>query len=102
VLAVGENLADTGNVQSHARTITLALEPVQASRLALAQRFGKVALTIRYPGDETNTETPAVSLNDIVPQAAPEPRQQPKRLQAPASIPFYAGSRVTRTGWSRP
>jgi pilus assembly protein CpaB len=102
VLAVGENLAGTGNVQSQARTITLALEPVQASRLALAQRFGKVALTIRHPGDETNTETPAVSLNDIVPQAAPEPRQRPGRVQAPAGIPFYAGSRVTRAGWSRP
>lgn len=102
VLAVGENLTNPGNVQSQARTITLALEPVEASRLALAQRFGKVALTIRHPGDETNTETPAVSLNDIVPRVGSEPRQQPGRAQTPAGIPFYAGNRVTRAGWSKP
>jgi pilus assembly protein CpaB len=102
VLAVGENLTGSGNVQSNARTITLALESVQAARLALAQRFGKVALAIRHPGDDTNTETPAVSLNDIVPPAVSDPRQQPKRVQVPAGIPFYAGSRVTRAGWSKP
>lgn len=106
VLAVGENLAGTGNVQSNARTISLSLEPGQASRLALAQRFGKVTLTVRHPGDNSHTEMPAVSLNDIVPQAghqaAPEQRQQSRRVQVPAGIPFYAGNRVTRAGWSRP
>lgn len=103
VLAVGENLASTGNVQAGARTISLALAPEQASRLALAQRFGKVSLTIRHPGDEIVTKTPAISLNDIVPQAIPtQQRQQPKRAQAPAGIPFYAGARVTRAGWGEP
>lgn len=106
VLAVGENLSSIGNVQTNARTISLALAPDQAARLALAQRFGKVTLTIRHPGDETLVETPAVSLNDIVPQvvhqAAPKQRSQPKAARAPAGVSFYAGTRVTSMGWSKP
>ena len=104
VLAVGENLVSTGKVQTNARTVSLALDPDQASRLALAQRFGRVSLTIRRPGDDAIIQTPTVSLNDIMPQslsgAAPAPRQQPNA--APAGIPFYAGTQVARAGWSRP
>ena len=106
VLAVGENLSSMGNVQSNARTISLALEPDQAARLALAQRFGKVTLTIRHPGDETLVEAPAISLSDIVPQTVhqtvPEQRPQPKAAHAPAGVPFYAGTRITSIGWSKP
>lgn len=102
VLAVGENLTSTTTVQPTARTISLALAPDQASRLALAQRFGKVALTIRHPGDDAITEARSVSLNDIVPQAASPQPQRPKAARAPAGIPFYAGTRVTRTGWGKP
>ncbi|HEX2760997.1 MAG TPA: Flp pilus assembly protein CpaB, partial [Rhizomicrobium sp.] len=107
VLAVGENLASTGKAQTTARTVSLALNPDQASRLALAQRFGKVSLTTRRPGDEIIISTPAISLADLVPQGghqslAPELPQQPQATRAPAGIPYYAGTQVRRAGWSRP
>lgn len=107
VLAVGENLASTGKAQTTARTVSLALNPDQASRLALAQRFGKVSLTTRRPGDETIIPAPAISLADIVPQGGrqgptPKPSQQLRITRAPAGIPYYAGTQVTRAGWNRP
>jgi pilus assembly protein CpaB len=102
VLAVGENLAGTSGAQTSARTISLALEPDQASRLALVQRFGKVSLTIRHPGDETLTDTAPVSLDDIVANPVASPPRQRSKTHAPVGIPFFAGTRVTSAGWSRP
>jgi pilus assembly protein CpaB len=101
VLAVGENLASTSGAQTTARTISLALEPDQASRLALVQRFGKVSLTIRHPGDETLTDTATVSLDDIVANPIVPPPPQRSKSHAPAGIPFFAGTRVISAGWSK-
>lgn len=101
VLAVGENLAGTSGAQTSARTISLALEPDQASRLVLVQRFGKVSLTIRRPGDETLLDTATVSLDDIVADPVAAPPRKPA-ARAPAGIPFFAGTRVTSAGWTRP
>jgi pilus assembly protein CpaB len=101
VLAVGENPATRGSVQSSARTVSLALAPGDLTRLALAERFGKVSLAIRMPGD-TATSAPALAvLTDLVPLSE-HPQSSPQAVMAPraksrraAGIPFYAGVRTS-------
>lgn len=99
ILAVGGNLAATGGPQTSVRTISLALKPDEVSRLALAQRFGKVSLAIRQPGDEILAEMPAVTLDDIAPSSAVHAPLQAKKPQRLAGIPFLAGTRLTSAEW---
>lgn len=102
VLAVGENTATRGSVQSSARTVSVALPPLPLARLALALRFGKVSLAIRKPGDDSVADGATAALGDLVPVQAPS---EEVSVAAPASrhtagIPFYSGTRVSVVGWS--
>jgi pilus assembly protein CpaB len=100
VLAVGDNPATRGSVQSGARTATLALAPDDLTRLALAERFGKVSLAIRMPGDDALSAPALAVLADLVPVStdaqtllpASAPRARSRRI---AGIPFYTGARTS-------
>jgi pilus assembly protein CpaB len=90
VLAVGENLTTSGAVQPGARTVSLSLTPTQLTRLTLALRLGKVSLAIRKPGDDEISQTPSVTLGNLLSTNA-------NHASAPAAlrrIPFYAGTHV--------
>ncbi|HTT96771.1 MAG TPA: Flp pilus assembly protein CpaB [Rhizomicrobium sp.] len=99
VLAVGENPATKGAVQSSARTVSLELSPDGLARLALAERFGKVSLAIRKPGDETVAQPVSAALSDLVPVAVAESAPTPAHAFAPLrhrhgfGIPFFVGTR---------
>jgi pilus assembly protein CpaB len=106
VLAVGSNPATRGSVQTDARTVSLSLTPAALAKLALAQRFGKVSLAIRKPGDASNPSGVSATLADLVPlaaTAAPVDRSAPPRTSTArrSEIPFYLGTRVTSIsrGW---
>lgn len=106
VLAVGSNPATRGSVQTDARTVSLSLTPAALAKLALAQRFGKVSLAIRKPGDASNPSGVSATLADLVPlaaTAAPVDRPAPPRTSTArrSEIPFYLGTRVTSLsrGW---
>jgi pilus assembly protein CpaB len=99
VLAVGENPATHGSVQSSARTVSLELTPDGLARLALAERFGKVSLAIRKPGDDAVAQSSSAVLADLLPGMArdntPEPqvaRTEPVRRHSASGIPVYLGT----------
>lgn len=94
VLAVGDNTATHGSVQTGARTVSLSVYPDALARLALAQRFGKVSLAIRKPGDDQTAPAVSATLADLVP-AAPVISPSVRRRPAKAGISFYAGARAT-------
>jgi pilus assembly protein CpaB len=102
VLAVGENPATRGSIQSSARTVSLELTPEGLSRLALAERYGKVSLAIRKPGDNSVTKSVSAVLADIVPvgthESAPAPAfvrmAEPRKRQHSFGIPFFSGARA--------
>ena len=97
VLAVGENPATHGSIQSSARTVSLSLAPDGLARLALAERYGKVSLAIRMPGDNSQAQPVSAVLADLIPFARPEnspPPSIPKRRHA-SGITFYTGARTS-------
>jgi pilus assembly protein CpaB len=99
VLAVGENPATRGSIQSDARTVSLELSPDGLARLALAERFGKVSLAVRKPGDNTVAQSVSAVLGDLVPVAARTTAAVPVRSSTllkrrrSIGIPFYKGVR---------
>jgi len=97
VLAVGENPATRGTIQTSARTASLSLTPDGLARLALAQRYGKVSLAIRTPGDNSAANGISAELADLVPVALPESsrRPLPSRRRHASGIPFYTGTRTS-------
>jgi pilus assembly protein CpaB len=101
VLAVGENPSTRGSIQSGARTVSLALSPQDLARLALAQRYGKVSLAIRMPGDNAVVRPVLAVLGDLAPSASSDtPKTSMPKTSAPTrhirtvGIPFYAGTRA--------
>lgn len=102
VLAVGENPATRGSIQSSARTVSLELTPDGLARLALAERYGKVSLAIRKPGDDSMAQSVSAALTDLIPlpahvsstSVAPAPPSSPsKHHRTFGGIPFYSGTR---------
>ncbi len=100
VLAVGENPATHGSIQSAARTVSLSLSPEELARLALAQRYGKVSLAIRLPGDTSTVRPVFAALADIVPSAAEaSEHSSTHKRKASSGILFYSGARTTSLSW---
>jgi pilus assembly protein CpaB len=99
VLAVGENPATHGSIQSAARTVTLSLPPPQLARLTLALRFGKVSLAIRKPGDNGIADAADATLTDLVP-AQPQAVTSVERPRH--SIPFLAGAHDSTLAGGQP
>lgn len=110
VLAVGENPATRGSIQSSARTVSLELSPDGLARLALAERYGKVSLAIRKPGDDAIAESVSAVLADLVPIAARESMQAseiartalPIRHHGAFGVPFYVGTRSSSLSFGDP
>ncbi|PKQ07394.1 MAG: Flp pilus assembly protein CpaB [Alphaproteobacteria bacterium HGW-Alphaproteobacteria-12] len=92
VLAVGPALSSSGtDVNSAARTVTVAAPPEALTRLALAGRLGHITLAIRNPSDRVLAPAEVVALEDLRPgatSAAPS-------LEAEAEAERPAGHRIT-------
>jgi len=66
VLAVGVKLATEGaEALKNVQTVTLAVTPQAAARIALAERLGKMTFTIRNPSDDQVTQAATVGLSDL-------------------------------------
>lgn len=71
VLAVGAALSSKGTeVNSGARTVTVAASPDALARLALAGRLGHLTLAIRNPADKDVVAAETVALDDLQPGGA--------------------------------
>jgi len=90
VLAAGQTVELRDNKPVTITTVTLALQPAQAERLALAQSEGKLTLAMRNLRDTqivpTKGITAASLLSDGAPAASPPPA--PKRATVSASAPL--------------
>jgi pilus assembly protein CpaB len=90
VLAAGQTVELRDNKPVTITTVTLALQPAQAERLALAQSEGKLTLAMRNLRDTqivpTKGVTAASLLSDGAPAATPTPA--PKRAAVSASAPL--------------
>lgn len=72
VLAVGPLLSNKGtDVNSGARTVTVAAAPDALARLALAGRLGHITLAIRNPSDRELAPAETVALDDLGPGTMP-------------------------------
>lgn len=87
VLAAGQTVELRDNKPVTVTTVTLALSPNQAERLALAQTEGKLMLAIRSLRDDTVVETQGVTAATLL---------------AGSSAPASAAARAPRRARSRP
>lgn len=66
VLAVGTKLATAGpDALKNVQTVTLAVTPQAAARIALVERLGKLTFAIRNPSDDVTTQGTTVGLSDL-------------------------------------
>jgi pilus assembly protein CpaB len=56
---------DGNEERTIAKTVSLMLTPEQASKLSLAEQVGEISLIPRNPDDQTITQTPEFTLDDI-------------------------------------
>ena len=92
VLAVGPALSSSGtDVNSAARTVTVAAPPEALTRLALAGRLGHITLAIRNPSDRVLAPAEVVALEDLRPGAT----SASPSLKAEAEAERPAGHRIT-------
>jgi Flp pilus assembly protein CpaB len=90
-------------------TVTLALQPSQVERLALAQSEGKLTLAMRNLRDtqivQTRGVTAATLLSDAAPAASPAPAKAapaPVRVSAPLPPPRVETHAVTVLRGNKP
>lgn len=65
VMALDQSAANPDGSAKVAKTATLAVSPLDAQKLALAQQIGTLSLVLRKPGDQDNPVVETVSLNDL-------------------------------------
>ena len=66
VMAIDQNARKADGTPDVARTTTLEVGPLEAQKLALAQRVGTLSLVLRKPGEEQNNPVvETVSLEDL-------------------------------------
>jgi pilus assembly protein CpaB len=91
VLAAGQTVELRDNKPVTVTTVTLALAPDQAEKLALAQTEGKLMLAMRNLRDnqvvETRGVTAATLLNDSTPTVTPAKAPRPRIVSAPLPAP---------------
>lgn len=106
VLAAGQTVELRDNKPVTVTTVTLALTPHEAERLALAQTEGRLMLATRNLRDDQIVETPGVTasslLGDAAAPAPPAPKPAPRVAKTsqraePAPAPPYVVS-VQRGG----
>ncbi|MGH7268476.1 MAG: Flp pilus assembly protein CpaB [Candidatus Rokuibacteriota bacterium] len=86
VLAAGKTVELRDNKPVSVTTVTLALTPEEAERLALAQVEGRLTLATRNLGDRQIVVTPGITLAGLVDGVgeAPPPEPARARVAAPA------------------
>jgi pilus assembly protein CpaB len=106
VLAVGEQLASEGRKPVKVQVVTLAVDPDQSERLALASQHGDIQLTMRSRLDQQYVATqgvtpvallagdtpaapaaPAMAVAETVSERRREPRRDRRRREAPSAVP---------------
>ncbi len=108
VLAAGQTVELRDNKPVTVTTVTLALQPAQAERLALAQSEGKLTLAMRNLRDttivHTNGVTAATLLRDAAPSASPArvERSKPARTSAPLPPPRVETHAITVLRGNKP
>jgi pilus assembly protein CpaB len=108
VLAAGQTVELRDNKPVTITTVTLALQPAQVERLALAQSEGKLTLAMRNLRDtqivQTRGATAASLLSDGGPVAAPMPKaaSAPVRVSAPLAPPRVETHAVTVLRGNKP
>ena len=109
VLAAGQTVELRDNKPVTITTVTLALQPGQAERLALAQTEGKLTLAMRNLRDtaivQTKGVTAATLLSDAAPTAspaAPAPKRAPVAASAPLPPPRVETHSVTVLRGNKP
>ena len=102
VLAAGQTVELRDNKPVTVTTVTLALQPGQVERLALAQSEGKLMLAMRNLRDNQIVQTKGVTaaslLSDGAPSAAASPvkaKSAPARVSAPLAPPRVETHAVT-------
>ena len=109
VLAAGQTVELRDNKPVTVTTVTLALQPSQVERLALAQSEGKLTLAMRNLRDtqivQTRGVTAATLLSDAAPAASPAPAKAapaPVRVSAPLPPPRVETHAVTVLRGNKP
>jgi pilus assembly protein CpaB len=110
VLAAGQTVELRDNKPVTVTTVTLALQPAQVERLALAQTEGKLMLAMRNLRDtqivQTKGVTAASLLSDAAPSAAPAPpvvaKAAPVKVSAPLPPPRVETHAVTVLRGNKP
>ena len=109
VLAAGQTVELRDNTPVTITTVTLALQPAQVERLALAQAEGKLMLAMRNLRDNQIVQTKGVTaaslLSDAAPSAAPAPVSKsaaPVRVSAPLPPPRVETHAITVLRGNKP
>lgn len=103
VLAAGQSVEMRGNKPVPVTTVTLALTPEQAERLALAQTEGRLMLATRKLGDNRVIQTPGTNVQKLlgaspVPsrkQSTSSPVAPPENPPAPYTVSVFRGNQMT-------
>jgi pilus assembly protein CpaB len=103
VLAAGQSVEVRGNKPVPITTVTLALTPEQAERLALAQTEGRLMLATRKLGDERIVQTPGTTVKKLLDISPAPTAKQPavvrvssyEKPPAPYTVTVYRGSQMT-------
>jgi pilus assembly protein CpaB len=106
VLAAGQTVELRDNKPVTVTTVTLALQPAQVERLALAQSEGKLTLAMRNLRDtqivQTRGVTAASLLSDGAPAAPVKSSPRPRRVSAPLPPPRVQTHAVTVLRGNKP
>jgi pilus assembly protein CpaB len=109
VLAAGQTVELRDNKPVTVTTVTLALQPAQVERLALAQSEGKLTLAMRNLRDtqivQTRGATAASLLSDVAPAAAAAPVKasaRPLKVSSPLPPPRVETHSVTVLRGNKP
>lgn len=108
VLAAGQTVELRDNKPVTITTVTLALQPGQVERLALAQSEGKLTLAMRNLRDtqivQTKGATAATLLSDAAPASAPAvpPKNTPVKVTSPLPPPRVETHAVTVLRGNKP
>jgi pilus assembly protein CpaB len=104
VLAAGQSVEMRGNKPVPVTTVTLALTPEQAERLALAQTEGRLMLATRNLGDNRVVETPGTNVKKLLGTSSTLPPKQPTTTRAapsenpppPYTVSVFHGNQMTQ------
>lgn len=107
VLAAGQTVELRDNKPVTFTTVTLALDPAQAERLALAHSEGKLTLAMRNLRDNTIVQTRGATAATLLGDTAPAPAakttaSRPTRVSAPLPPPRIETHSVTVLKGSKP